>query len=229
MSQRAQIVTFNLTCSEQRAWLVIEGDNQGPRVLEMFKGYTNRWTASEWLMPGKYRCRYYCGDDHNVVYHGPARSIGSVDEGMDGLVSIGFQRDEMTLQPMNILLVEDNATSLRAFETLLRSDGHIVHSAEGYQSALDLAKGVKVDLAICDINLWDGDGCDLLMELQKLQTMRAIAVTGYTLPEETEHYRDAGFDSVLRKPVDHSELAAAIARLTSTLSESLPVKPTVGS
>jgi CheY-like chemotaxis protein len=82
-------------------------------------------------------------------------------------------------------------------------------------SALQVAKGNRVDFAICDINLWDGDGCDLLTELQKLQSIKAIAVTGYTLPEETEHYRDAGFAAVLHKPVRHSEISSAIALMNA--------------
>ena len=120
----------------------------------------------------------------------------------------------MILNSVNILLVEDNLTTLRALEILLRADGYVVHTAEGYQTALDVAKREKVNFAICDINLWDGDGCELLGELQKLQPMQGIAVTGYTLEDETEHYRDSGFAVVLRKPVDHSQIASAISRLS---------------
>jgi CheY-like chemotaxis protein len=126
----------------------------------------------------------------------------------------------MISNTISLLLVEDNPTTLAASAKLLRADGYIVHLAEGYQTALEVVKREHVDLAICDINLWDGDGCELLTELQKLQTMKAIAVTGYTLPEETEHYREAGFGVVLRKPVNHSEIASAIASLCPTGLES---------
>ena len=47
-----------------------------------------------------------------------------------------------------------------------------------------------MDLAICDIGLWDGDGCKLLKELQKLQPVKAIAVTGLMLEDEVVQYRD---------------------------------------
>ena len=124
----------------------------------------------------------------------------------------------MTSNSINILLVEDNMTTLRALENLLQKDGYIVHIAEGYQTALDVAKRNRLDFAICDINLWDGDGCDLLKELQALHPLQAIAVTGYTLPDETLHYQDAGFSVVLRKPVHHSEITSAIALLTSAAS-----------
>ena len=122
----------------------------------------------------------------------------------------------MILNSVNILLVEDNLTTLRALEILLRADGYVVHTAEGYQTALDVAKREKVNFAICDINLWDGDGCELLGELQKLQPMQGIAVTGYTLEDEAEHYRDSGFAVVLHKPVDHAQIASAISQLSCT-------------
>ncbi len=61
----------------------------------------------------------------------------------------------------------------------------------------------------------------MLVELQKLQNMKAIAVTGYTLPEETEHYRDAGFGVVLHKPVQNSEMLSAIASLQSLMETHL--------
>ena len=122
----------------------------------------------------------------------------------------------MISTPISILLVEDNLTTLDASAKLLRKDGYIVHVAEGYQTALSVAKRERLDFAICDINLWDGDGCDLLRELRDIQPLQAIAVTGYTLPEETEHYRDAGFAVVLHKPTPHSEIISAISLLHST-------------
>ena len=215
VADRSQIVTFYLTSSQPRAWVVINSVKQESRVVEMWRGYANHWSASAWLIPGDYLCRYYCGDDHQVIYHGPARTTGSIDEGLDGIVSVEQTRGEVNSHSTNILIVEDNLTTLLALESALQNDGYIVHVADGYQTALQVAKGNRVDFAICDINLWDGDGCDLLTELQKLQSIKAIAVTGYTLPEETEHYRDAGFAAVLHKPVRHSEISSAIALMNA--------------
>jgi len=88
MSQRSQIVTFYLTCSEPRAWLVITADKKESRVFEMWNGYPNHWSASAWLTPGEYRCRFYVGDDRCIVYHGPARVDGKSENALDGCVSV---------------------------------------------------------------------------------------------------------------------------------------------
>jgi DNA-binding NtrC family response regulator len=114
-----------------------------------------------------------------------------------------------------ILVVEDQVDALRILARLLRMDGHIVHAADGYQTALDVARSERIDLAVCDISLWDGNGCDLLKEMQELQELKAIAVTGFALADEVAQYRRAGFAAVLPKPLDHSRLTSAISQLAS--------------
>jgi CheY-like chemotaxis protein len=116
---------------------------------------------------------------------------------------------------LTVLVIEDNITSLMNLARLLRMDGNVVRTADGYQAALDVARSVRVDLAVCDIALWDGDGCDLLNELQKLQPLKAIAVTGFALPDEVEQYRAAGFATVLSKPYRYWQLTCAISQLAS--------------
>jgi DNA-binding NtrC family response regulator len=112
-----------------------------------------------------------------------------------------------------VLVVEDQSDALMALAKLLTLDGHIVHPADGYQAALDVAKRERIDLAVCDISLWDGNGCDLLKELQKLQKLIAIAVTGFALADELFQYQRAGFAAVLPKPVDYTQLTSVIDQL----------------
>lgn len=217
MSDRPQLLTFFLTSSQPRAWLVVASGQDKTQVVEMSKGQLNHWSASLWLAPRDYRCRYYCGDDRQVVYHGPASLKGPEGEAMDGLVSVESVLDKTKSDLIHILLVEDNPATRAALAKLLHKDGYAVHSAEGYQTALAVAKRQRLDLAICDINLQDGDGSDLLKELKAVQPLKGIAVTGYTLPEETEHYREAGFSIVLHKPTHYPELRSAVSALTAIL------------
>jgi hypothetical protein len=88
MSQQSNRVTFRLTCPERRAWVVLKCDDRKPLVVEMLRDPAKMWSACADLMPGDYRCRYYCGDDRVVHYHGPASIAGSIDSGMDALVSV---------------------------------------------------------------------------------------------------------------------------------------------
>jgi len=94
MSPPSQTLTFYLTSSESRAFLVLKSDNQKPRVLCMERRNPSVWSASAVLIPGEYRCRYYCGDDQNVSYYGPAHVDGGIECGMDTLVSIKIPERE---------------------------------------------------------------------------------------------------------------------------------------
>jgi CheY-like chemotaxis protein len=133
---------------------------------------------------------------------------------MDAFLMVQSPQDEIVPKSATILLVEDDIDSLQVYAKILRTSGHIVHTANGYQAALDVAQQEQVDLVVCDIGLWDGDGCDLLKELQKLRPMKAIAVTGHSLADEAEDYLEAGFTAVLPKPIQNSELESAIAELS---------------
>ena len=88
MSQNSQIVTFHVCCPEARAWVVATRDNLETHVVEMQQGCPSDWSASVELMSGDHLCRYYAGDDRNVTYFRPANVEGSVDCGLDALISV---------------------------------------------------------------------------------------------------------------------------------------------
>jgi DNA-binding NtrC family response regulator len=136
---------------------------------------------------------------------------------MDAVISIEIPEGAVPSPTISILLVEDDPSTLRAYAKLLSMDGHTVYTADGYQAALNVAKTERVEFAVCDINLWDGNGCDLLKELQKLRPMQAIAVTGFAAPDELQDYRDAGFAVALSKPVEVSALKSAVSQLSLIL------------
>jgi hypothetical protein len=88
MSDKSKTVAFSLTSSQPRAWLVLKGHHQKTRVVEMQQGCPGIWSASEDLIPDEYLCRFYCGDDLHVFYHGPAHTAGGIVSGLDMHISI---------------------------------------------------------------------------------------------------------------------------------------------
>jgi CheY-like chemotaxis protein len=194
--------------------VVITGEPDMKQVLEMWQRFPNQWSASTWLIPGQYNCRFYTGNQRNIVHYGPATINGVTDYGLDRAFRVEVNRAELPRSSLKILLVQDHLDTLTAYAKLLRRDGYVVFAADGYQAAVNVARQEQIDLAICDIGLWDGDGCKLLKELQKLQPVKAIAVTGLMLENEVVQYRDAGFDAVFPKPLDLSRISDAIAELS---------------
>jgi two-component system CheB/CheR fusion protein len=123
-----------------------------------------------------------------------------------------------------ILVVEDNPESLSAYVKLLQLDGFYVKGADGYQSATETAEREPFDLLLSGIQLWDGDGCDLLHESQRKYEIKAIAVTGFGQPEDLQRCLDAGFTYHILKPVVIPTLLKTIAAVLEKipLSASLP-------
>ena len=63
---------------------------------------------------------------------------------------------------LRILLVDDNADTLKFLSTMLRRRGHDVATASDMASALQLASETEHDLLISDIELPDGNGRELM-------------------------------------------------------------------
>jgi signal transduction histidine kinase len=118
---------------------------------------------------------------------------------------------------LRILVVEDNADTLRYLATVLRKRGHNVVTADRVataRAAVDEAT-VPFDLLLSDIELPDGDGLYLMRELGARTPMVGIAVSGFGGEEDRRQSREAGFFDHLTKPVDLNRLEAAIHRATS--------------
>lgn len=110
-----------------------------------------------------------------------------------------------------ILVVDDHADCASTLSLLLRRDGYVVHTEGSYRSALAAATQERFDLLISDIELRDGDGCDLLKQIQALYRIPGIAVSAYGAAADVKRCLDAGFRTHVIKPFAYSMLAAVIA------------------
>jgi CheY-like chemotaxis protein len=119
-------------------------------------------------------------------------------------------------QALRILLVDDHEASARALARLLRHQGYLVTTAYTFAGALALAAPTTVDLLICDVDLPDGNGCDLLRRLRAFfggRALPAIAVTGHEgLFDEC---RKAGYGRFLNKPLRLDDVLEAVRAITS--------------
>ncbi|HXE55471.1 MAG TPA: response regulator [Tepidisphaeraceae bacterium] len=114
---------------------------------------------------------------------------------------------------LSILLVEDHADTARAMGRLLRRRGYSVHAATTMTDALAAARGRAFDLIISDIGLPDGSGLELMRQLLAERPIKGIALTGFGMEEDVERSRAAGFSEHLTKPIDMSQLQAALDRV----------------
>ena len=117
-------------------------------------------------------------------------------------------------RPLRILIVDDHEDSAHAVALLLRRAGHEVTCAHTVAGAVALGTGrVVPDLLLCDVELPDGNGCDLLRRLRASRGGRelpAIAITGHA-DEWEQRCRHAGYRGFMTKPVEFAEVLTTVA------------------
>ena len=111
---------------------------------------------------------------------------------------------------MRVLLVEDHADTRNVLGVLLNRCGCQTLTVKNVKDARHHLSKMPFDILISDLNLPDGDGIDFVREAKQTQSLKAIAVTARTSPEEREIGLQAGFDVYLTKPIDFHALRVAL-------------------
>ena len=86
--------------------------------------------------------------------------------------------DRLDFFPLRIFVVEGHNDTLAALQLYLEQLGHIVFSARD-KAALKKIRRANCHALISDINLPDGNGWEILEELENLRPNYAIAISGY--------------------------------------------------
>ena len=99
-----------------------------------------------------------------------------------------------------ILVVEDDENLNRGITFSLKKSGYEVFSAESVKKAKRIASDNNVDVAICDVNLPDGNGLELVRWMRNCQNVYIICLTA--LDQETDQVMgyEAGADDYITKP-----------------------------
>ncbi len=120
-----------------------------------------------------------------------------------------------------ILCVDDNLTNLRLLEAMLQDMGLQVHSVTSGNCALALIAETQqtFDAILMDIHMPQLDGIATTKQLCSFYQHRdqaippVIAVTAHALISEQQMLLAQGFDDVLIKPIQETELASLLQRL----------------
>ena len=113
-----------------------------------------------------------------------------------------------------LLVVEDNPATLRLLELIFEDESHIVDTAQTVDEALNLASERMYDVFVLDINLSERrTGIEVLHEIRKMPRhagVPAIASTAYALHDHQALFREAGFTSIISKPITRDSLLEGI-------------------
>jgi signal transduction histidine kinase/CheY-like chemotaxis protein len=129
---------------------------------------------------------------------------------------------EYTLEPMSpggtsarVLLVDDSDVNLEVVSEMLRRLGHEVVLASDGEVALATLASQTFDIVFMDVQLPGVDGLETTRRFRERGGRTPIiALTAHTSARDRDRCFAAGMNSVLTKPVDATQLAAAIASVT---------------
>jgi two-component system cell cycle response regulator CtrA len=126
---------------------------------------------------------------------------------------------------MRVLLVEDDSSTAKSIELMLKSEGYIIDVTDLGEDGLEIGKIYDYDIIILDLMLPDMDGYDVLKSLRAAKIETPILILS-GLSELDNKIKGLGFgaDDYLTKPFDKRELVAriqAIVRRSQGHSQSI--------
>jgi len=120
---------------------------------------------------------------------------------------------QTTPDPLNLLVIDDEASLRRTLRTALESRGHQVAEAANGTQALSALQQQRFDLAFLDLRLGKEKGLDLLPELLRAAPgLHVVIITAHaSLDSAIEAMRKGAFDYI-PKPFTPNELRVVLDR-----------------
>jgi two-component system CheB/CheR fusion protein len=234
-------ITLSLEGDEAR--LIVEDNGQGispeflPHVFEIFR----QADASRSRRQGGMGIGLALVKQLAELHHGRVQAdSGGVDRGARFTVWIplfkpgpdGLRSEKVgatgALRSKFILVVDDSSESTEMLGKLLEIEGAFVDLARSGAEALTIAGQKRFDLVISDISMPEMDGYQLLRKLRQLPHMEsvpAVALTGYGRSADIERAHTEGFAEHLIKPIDIDQLLQIVRRLTGENGGEVSEKP----
>jgi len=119
------------------------------------------------------------------------------------------------LQPLRILLAEDNVVNQRVARVLLEKVGHIVTVCGNGLEAIRLMDEQVFDLVLMDVQMPEMDGFEATAALRAGERatgrhLSVIAMTAHAMKGDEERCLEAGMDAYVAKPIRPDVLFAVI-------------------
>lgn len=138
------------------------------------------------------------------------------------VVAPAQQPAEVGVQPLRILVADDNVDSAMSWSLLIEDGGHQVVTAYDGLAALESAEKFRPQVALLDVGMPHLDGYEVARRIRASSWGREawlIAVTGWGQARDRAMAGEAGFDEHFTKPLDPEQLNRTLQKAWSRLSE----------
>lgn len=117
-----------------------------------------------------------------------------------------------------VLVAEDIPSQQKLLVTMLTKYGHMVHTADDGEEAVDVFRQQPLDIILMDVQMPGMSGLDAIRairsrEIESGSHVPIVAVTAHALTGDSDKCLAAGADSYLRKPINLVDLLSLLKRL----------------
>ena len=109
------------------------------------------------------------------------------------------------MQNKVVLVIEDNLLNMKLMKSLLQLGDFEIREAADAESGIELAKKIKPDLILMDIQLPGMDGLSATQIIRNDPSLKAVpivAVTSYAMHGDEQKAKSAGCSGYIAKPID---------------------------
>ena len=109
------------------------------------------------------------------------------------------------MQNKMVLVVEDNPLNMKLIRSMLQLGDFDMIEAPDAESGIELAKKIKPDLILMDIQLPGMDGLSatqLIKNDPSLNKVPIVAITSYAMHGDEQKAKSAGCSGYIAKPID---------------------------
>jgi PAS domain S-box-containing protein len=126
----------------------------------------------------------------------------------------------VTLHGVRVLVVDDQDDARELLERVFTECGAEVETVASAAAALEAIRRNRPDVLVSDLGMPGEDGYELVRRLRSLPpdlggAIPAAAVSALARPEDQKRALEAGYQVHVAKPVEASELLAAVAKLVA--------------
>ena len=119
---------------------------------------------------------------------------------------------------LRVLVVDDDRVALTILCSLLRSAGAEVEGVSNGSDALARLGQRAIDFLLCDVYMPGVDGFELMRRVRQLAHLPgggvpAVAITAHPSFENRRDAQRAGFQDLVAKPIEPSELVQLVLKL----------------
>ncbi len=194
------------------------------RVFEMFVQVDNRLERVEGGLGVGLTLARRLAELHGGTLEARSGGLGQGSEFMLRLKAIPAPaapapgaRPDVALEPgrRRVVVVDDNVDHAESVATLLRLEGHEVHTAYNGLAAIDAVAAVHPEVVLLDIGMPGLNGYETARRIRERSggaEMKLIALSGWGQPRDRALSEKAGFDHHLVKPVEPALLQRIIAQ-----------------